>query len=446
MTLLAGGHGQTQNDVDGDGWADLPGYARGVFRPRFFWDGGNGRSFFATAGVTYEDRTGGTVSGRTLPATGAPYREAVNTLRVDFGAVGQTLLQGKYVLTGRVALAEQKHDHQYGDDRERDRHQTGFAEVSLRGHSGRHTWVGGAALDSDGYRPKDVRPLQYTFTVPGLLVHDEIEVKPWFSLSASGRVDWHSKYGAFFSPRISVLLRSGGWSSRISAGVGFFGPSPLTEETEAAGLARLVIPRPLRAERSQSASLDVTRRQGPASVTFTLFASRVRDPLYVDRSQGLTLTNLADPTTNLGGEFLGTLRHAPWSLTGTYTLVRSLESPAGRRQEVPLSPRHSAGLVGTWEKEKVARIGVEWYYTGEQRLEENPYRGRSQPYFVMGFLGERRFGPLSLFVNGENLTGVKQSHWDPLLRPSRAADGRWTVDAWAPLEGRNINGGIRVRF
>jgi iron complex outermembrane receptor protein len=51
-----------------------------------------------------------------------------------------------------------------------------------------------------------------------------------------------------------------------------------------------------------------------------------------------------------------------------------------------------------------------------------------------------------LFVNGENLTGTRQTRWDPLLRPSRAVDGRWAVDAWAPLEGRNVNGGIRLRF
>jgi iron complex outermembrane receptor protein len=49
-------------------------------------------------------------------------------------------------------------------------------------------------------------------------------------------------------------------------------------------------------------------------------------------------------------------------------------------------------------------------------------------------------------VNGENLTGVRQTRWQPLERPERAVDGRMTVDAWAPLEGRNINGGIRVRF
>jgi len=45
-----------------------------------------------------------------------------------------------------------------------------------------------------------------------------------------------------------------------------------------------------------------------------------------------------------------------------------------------------------------------------------------------------------------NLTDVRQTRWNPLLRPARGADGRWTVDAWAPLEGRVLNGGVRVRF
>jgi iron complex outermembrane receptor protein len=65
---------------------------------------------------------------------------------------------------------------------------------------------------------------------------------------------------------------------------------------------------------------------------------------------------------------------------------------------------------------------------------------------VIGLLAERRLGRVSVFVNGENLTNVRQTGWDPLLRPARAVDGRWTVDAWAPLEGRVINGGIRWRL
>jgi iron complex outermembrane receptor protein len=49
-------------------------------------------------------------------------------------------------------------------------------------------------------------------------------------------------------------------------------------------------------------------------------------------------------------------------------------------------------------------------------------------------------------VNGENLSGTRQSNWDPLLRSARNVDGRWTVDGWAPLEGRVVNGGLRLDF
>src|SRR3982750_2603537 len=36
-SLIAGGHWQERHDRDGDGWADLAGYARAVARPRLFW-------------------------------------------------------------------------------------------------------------------------------------------------------------------------------------------------------------------------------------------------------------------------------------------------------------------------------------------------------------------------------------------------------------------------
>lgn len=63
-----------------------------------------------------------------------------------------------------------------------------------------------------------------------------------------------------------------------------------------------------------------------------------------------------------------------------------------------------------------------------------------------GLLAERVMGRFRLFLNVENITDVRQTRWNSLLRPNRAADGRWTVDAWAPLDGRVINGGIRLKF
>jgi iron complex outermembrane receptor protein len=445
-SLLGGGHWQETSDVNDDAWADLPGYKRAVARPRLFWDGGNGRTLFATTGFTYESREGGTPDGEVLAATGLPYLEALDTRRYDAGAVGQFLVRERYVVTARAAVARQSHDHQFGEVLERDRHDTAFGEVAVRGTMGRQTWVAGVAVERDAYTARDVPRFDYAFIVPGAFVQYEVNVTPALSLSSSGRVDVHSEYGTFLSPRVSALARAGRWTSRLSVGTGFFAPTPITEEAEAAGLTRLMILQPLRAERGLSASFDLSRADGPLSYTATLFASRIADPMHVERSPSYVLRTLPDPTMNVGVELLGTLRRAPLSVTGTYTYVRARETVDAVDEDVPLTPRHSAGVIGMWEKEDAGRLGIEWYYTGVQRLEENPYRAASRPYMILGLLAERQLGRLRLFINGENLTGVRQTRWDPLLRSTRAADGRWTVDAWAPIEGRNVNGGLRVQF
>ena len=445
-SLLGGGHWQETTDVNGDAWADLPGYTRAVMRPRLFWDGGNGRTLFATTGFTYEDRNGGTPEGEVLAATGQPYVEALETRRYDAGVVGQFLLKTRYVVTARVAVARQSHDHQFGEVLERDRHDTAFGEVAVRGTAGRQTWVAGLAIERDAYAARDVPQFDYTFTVPGAFVQYDVNVTSSLSLSSSGRLDVHSEYGTFFNPRVSALARAGHWTSRLSVGTGFFGPTPITEETEAAGLTRLTIQKPVEAERGLSASFDLSRTDGRLSYTATLFTSRIADPIHVERSPSYVLRSLPDPTTNVGLELLGTLRREPFSVTTTYTYVRAREMVNAIEEDVPLTPRHSAGIVGMWEKEDVGRVGIEWYYTGRQSLDENPYRTESEPYMILGLLAERQLGRVRLFINGENLTGVRQTRWDPLLRSTQAADGRWTVDAWAPLEGRNINGGLRIRF
>jgi outer membrane receptor for ferrienterochelin and colicins len=441
-SLLAGGHWQERRDRDDDGWADLAGYGRGVARPRFFWDGGEGRLGFLTGGITYENREGGTMRGAVLPATGAPYAEALDTRRYDVGGSVQMLAAGRYPVMLRGAASSARHGHRFGEIRERDRHEMIFGEASIRGTTGRHTWVAGAAVERDAYRPLDVPRFAYRYVTPGVFVQDDVTVAPWFSVSASARTDFHNVYGTFFSPRLSALARAGGWTGRLSAGQGFFAPTPLTEETEAAGLSRLTIAAPLVAERGRTASFDLTRAIGPMSYTATVFASRVDRPVHVERSGRYELTNLPGAARNTGAELLGTFRQAPFSVTASYTYVRSREEGA----DTPLTPRQSFGLVGMWEKDEVWRVGVECYYTGRQRLEENPYRSQSEPYVSLGMLVERRIGPAGLFLNAENLTDARQTRWDRLVRPSRAADGRWTVDAWAPLDGRVINGGVRFRF
>ena len=446
LTLLASANGQRRSDIDDDGWADVPNYARGVLRPRLFWDDHAGRTFFATAGGTYEDRTGGSMPDAVLAATGNAYVEALQTRRADAGAAFQLLSAHGVIWNIRGSWTSQRQDHQYGEITERDDHDTGFAELTVRRGIGRHTLVGGLAIERDRFNPIDLPRFGYTFTVPGLFVQDDLDVARWLALSASARLDQHSEFGTFISPRISGLVRRGQWSSRLSYGTGFSAPTPVTEETEAAGLSRLTMIGALEAERGRSASFDVTRNSGPLSTTLTLFRSTVKAPVEVERTEGYVLKNLSEPTINTGLEALAVWKGNNFSFVANYAYVRSRETTDEGRVDVPLTPRHNVGLDGAWEWEGVGRLGVEWFYTGTQRLEANPYRTESRPYSLFGVLATRRIGRALLFVNGENLMDVRQTRWEPLLRPARGFDGRWTVDAWAPLDGRNINAGVRLAW
>lgn len=446
-SLLAGGYGQEHQDVNHDGWADVAGYGRGLIRPRIYWDDKQGRTALLTAGMLFENRSGGTTAGGVLAETGEPYVEALRTRRYDLGANLQWVLGGRFVLGARFSASDQEHRHQFGDDVEKDRHTLLFGEATIRGTAGKNTWVAGVAAQRDAFRPRDTPRFAYTYVVPGMFVQDDVTVSSWMSVSATARIDFHNQYGAFFSPRVSALLRKAGWTSRISAGQGFYAPTVLTEETEAAGLARLVLRTPLTAERGRTASADLTRTMGPLSVTATVFASNIDNPVYVDRGTSYQIFNLRGTTRNRGAELLATWRKSPFSATASYTYVHSTELEPSGRTEVPLTPRQSLGLVGMWEKEGVWRVGLECYLTGRQRLEYNPYRDVSAPYVLVGAMAERKVAAhVKLFLNLENLTNVRQTRWDPLLLPVRASDGRWTVDAWAPLEGRVINGGARFTF
>lgn len=453
-TFLGGAHRQRQVDRDHDGWTDLPGYDRIVLRPRAFWSAPGGHNVMVTAGFTGESREGGSLPGTTAP-DGLPFPERLTTRRFDAGGVAR-FLAGNGILSMRGSASLQRHRHTFGPTLERDTHLTWFGESAYTLSRGSQTWVLGAALQQERYTADDVDGFDYTHTIPGVFAQGTVEPAPWIAITGSGRVDRHSEYGTFASPRLSLLLRPAGPSSsltvRASSGGGYFAPTPFTEETEVTGLTPLEPLAGVRPERARSASLDIGGTLGPVEVNGTLFASAVTHPVALravpaapDRVE---LVNLDRPTRTSGAELLLRWAPEPFHVTASYTFVRARETDAetGERRPVPLTPRHQAGIVAAWEAEDQGRVGVEVYYTGRQTLEDDAWVATSRPYVHVGLLVERRVGRARVFVNSENLLGFRQTVTDPLVRPTRGLGGRWTNDVWGPLEGRVANVGLRYAF
>jgi len=448
-SILANYNRQSEQDLDDDDWIDMPGYERISARPRLFYQGQDDFSAYLTVGAMYEDRRGGTMAGGVVPG-GEPFQQNQDTRRFDAGLVLESPVGDWGVAQLRASGMRQSHDHRFGDLLEIDQHETTLIEASLAGDSASRSWVAGLAYQSDAYDSETFPVFDYNYDAPAIFAQVDQDLAANISFAASVRWDDHSEYGDQLSPRVSLLYRPGPWTLRGSWGRGFYAPTPFIEETEAAGLSRLDPLTGLDAETAETVSLDIGYAAGAVETGLTFFGSDIDDAVQLRAvaADGVRLVNQSGVTRTRGIEAMLRWRQGPYVVTASYLYLDAEEpevSTSGDRT-VPLTPKHSAGVVAMWEEHDRGRVGLELYYTGKQSLADNPYRNESEPYLHIGLLGEIVLGRYRLFLNLENLLDVRQTKEEPLLRPSRAPSGLWTVDAWAPLEGFIANAGLRIRF
>jgi outer membrane receptor for ferrienterochelin and colicins len=430
-------------DVAGDGWLELPRVRRGHVRPRIFFTGTRA-SLMLTGGVTSETRRGGGV---------VPLAIVVHDLdmqRADLGGTARLFIGTRSAIDVRGSAMRSTYERRYDLWLERGDSRTTFAELSARSGTGPFDWLVGAAWQEDAFETHDVAGVGHGHEVSSLFGQVDLAVGR-LRTSTSARADVHNVYGQFISPRIALLLEPvDGVSLRATGGSGFHAPTALHPDIEEVGLARLATIARLGVERARSASLDAGAQLGDVEVNAAIFGADVRDAVRTRPISGgrLELVNVAGGMRTRGAELLLRYRQDPFMVSASYTAVHATEpslTEEGRRT-VPLTPRSTAGIVAMWEEHDEGRIGIELYHIGRQSLDDDPFRERSKPYFLVGLLLERGMGPIRAFLNLENLTDVRQTRFQPFLRPEPTAAGRWTTDVWAPLDGRVINGGFRIRF
>jgi len=454
LTVLGGLHQQRAVDPDRDGWSDVTGLRRAEVRPRLFYDDSAGRSLMVTAGVLTERRAGGALPGRTV-LPGRLGFDSLSTDHADVGATGTMRISSAVSLALRASANVQHRRRIVSGTLEREREGSTFGELSGTAVWSRQVLIVGAAWQGDRYANRDVTWANRATSTPGVFVQHTYSPTAWIASTLDGRCDASSVYGTICTPRVSLLWRPlGAVSVRASVGGGWSAPSPLNDQTEAIGLTRVRQPQPLEAERARSTSLDITASHGPLQVNGTLFADAVQHPVglrpVAGDSTGLVdLVNAAGDLRTHGAELFAVYNEEPYVVTAYYAATRSREiSPAtGRLREAPYVPREEAGIDAALEDDDSgAYLAAEIFYTGRQALQDDPYRAVSAPYTTLGILAAQRVGRATLFVNAENLTNVRQTSFEPLMRPTVGEGGQWSVDAWGPLNGRQFNAGVRYHF
>lgn len=451
VSLLVSGTTQGPVDTDDDGWGDQSRASRWGVRPRFSSTNANGRSLFVTAGYGYDDRRGGTV-GSGLAPDGLPFREALTGRRADAGLTLRLPQADSGHMAVRLALSTNGRERLFGPGPvERDRISTGFAELTRVLRIERGAVVLGAAVQTDAYHNKLNTAFDHDWVTPGLFVTGDRDIGR-ITVSASVRADHQPETGLMLTERLALLVHpAAGWSVRVSGGTGFAAPASMTEEVEAIGL-RTIQPSALNAERSVGGMVDLNGRVFGAELLVTGYASSISGAIQlVDLGTPAlagALRNSAGPTRVGGAEAAAIWRFGDSKFLLTYGYARGTRTDAtsGQREAMPLLNRHRLGGDLMLEKPGVYRVGIEGIYYGRQALDDNPYSGDSKPYLYIMALALRQVGPVEIVANFENLLDVRQTNYQPLVRPASTVGGRWTTDVWAPLEGFMANVALRYRW
>ena len=451
-SLLVSATQQEAADPDGDGWGDQARARRWGVRPRFSFADSTGRSLYLTAGYGYDDRQGGTLGNAVTPG-GSPFREELTGQRADAGLTVRLPTRDSAHLAARLALSTNGRERIFGSGPvEKDRISTGFAELTHTTKGKRGVLVLGAAIQGDAYDNELNAAFDHDWVTPGLFVTADRDIGP-ITVSASARADRHAAAGTQVTERLALLVRPAEeWSVRIGGGTGFAAPSSMTEEVEAIGL-RNIQPSALGPERSVGGMVDLNGHALGAELLLTGYTSSIRNAIQLvdvgDPARSGVLRNAAGPTRVGGVEGA-----AIWRFLGdnkfllTYGHARGTRPDAetGVREPMPLLNRHRAGVDLMLEKPGVYLVGIEGIYYGRQMLDDNPYRSESKPYLYTMAIARRQFGGLEVVANFENLLNVRMTDYHPLIRPAPHVGGRWTTDAWAPLEGFMANVALRYRW
>lgn len=287
-------------------------------------------------------------------------------------------------------------------------------------------------------------------TTVGGYVQDTFDVTDKLSLEAGFRLDHAKKYGTFALPRVSLLYRfTEKLSTRVGFGLGYKTPTIFTEDSEEL-LFHGILPigNDVEAERSRGGTFDVNYRDTVGekfsySINQMFFYTQITDPLVLNAVPGnfYRYSNADNSVISKGFETNVRLGYDIAKVFVGYTFTDAKAGYLMGDRVLPLTPRHKINSSLVLEKHENFKAGLEAHHTGNQTLTD---RSRTRSYTLVGIFGEKTFGKISLFINAENITDVRQGKFSPVVLPPFSDPD--FAEIYAPLEGRVFNGGIKVRF
>lgn len=460
-TLLALGNFQQAYDVDKDDFTELPKSKDLTLHPKLFLYPSEKTTISIGNSFTKGERTGGDVEvvkgDASLLHT---YFEKNKTLRNTATLDVSQKLNAAAKIIFKSSFSYFDREISVPNFTFKGANKNIFTDLSYAGNGKGQTLIAGINFINDNFSQKGIivtPALNFTTTTGGAYVQHTWDLTEKLKLESGLRTDVvhysndnYSRTEVFVLPRISALFKfTDKWSSRLGAGLGYKTPTAFTEQTETIQYRNVLPLNNVKSEQSYGGTADVNFRTTlGADFSFSInqmffytlikHSSVLRQNITGDYEFANTDKNVFSTGFETNAKLIF---KENFKLFAGYTFTHAEADYLPGNKFMPLLPKSKVNLALVYEKERDLKLGLEGYFTDRQYL----YNGSRTPTFwEFGFMAEKTFSKIAVFVNAENFTDTRQSRYKPVVNGSH--NNPTFDDIWTHTEGRTFNGGIKIKL
>lgn len=466
MIFFHGSHIDSRIDHNNDSFLDHPLTNQYHVFNRWKYQG---KKLESNVGVQYlyEDRLAGQVDyhKNTGQVEGNPYGIYITTKRFEtFSKVGY-IFDRKATSVGWInyfTLHDQGSDYGPRDYNARQSsYHSNLVFITYLGNTN-HSIKTGINFNYDSY---DEMLDGYKFDrferVPGAYAEYTYRYAEMFTLMAGYRIDHHSQFGYFSTPRIHIMYKP--WeqlSIRTSLGKGYHNPSAIAENSNLlASNRQFIFEESPRLEKAWNFGLNLTQRYKVWDKSLTIstdyYHTRFKNQYIVDTDRDATSVyfyNLDGKSYSNSYQLeVNTQPLKGLDLTMAYRINDVKTTINGKLQQKPLVSK-SKGLITIGYKTPLKKWQFDYtiQLNGKGRLPNmNGYpaevqKGRNfSAYTTMNFQITKLFRRWDLYAGVENLTDFVQHH--PIIYPNDPYNPYFDASqVWGPITGAKLYAGIRI--
>ena len=456
-TIFAASNSQIAYDANKDDLSDLPQTQRYTLNPKLYYYFNDSTTFSFGLNTSTERRTGGDM--HVIKGDGDiihSYFEKNLSDRLSSQAEFDKQLSKGQKLRFKNSLSYFNRDISIPNYSFKGTQYGSFTEIDYMKSAEKTDWIIGLNMWIDRFKEKE-KPLtgsrDYNYLTYGGFIQNNWKATEKFSVESGVRTDYQNEYGLFVLPRVSLLYKlNKALTSRLGGGLGYKTPTVFLQEAEQVAFQKVlhIDVSSTKAETSIGGNFDLNYKTSlfgviSLSINQMFFYTKLDDALILNGDSLVRsvykFQNASGHIDTKGFETNIKLTYNELKLFIGYTYLNTKRHYNNLNNQIPLTPQNRLGCVLMYEKEDKFRIGYEAYYTGNQYLSNGD---KTRNYWVMGLMGEKRWGKFSLYINFENFTDTRLTRFQSIY--SGTIQNPQFVELYAPVEGFVTNAGIKIRL